>query len=146
MSPAFESTIPLKWGWCEISVPMEFGGVCGETRAESGEPEVAGGRLECGFQCNQDARTADIAVAAEDFSRVGEGISGDFFLNGFNDVPAAGMRDEVFRIATAGREKLGDGIRGERGNGPVELVFEASILIDEANFFTVFGFVKGLES
>ena len=56
---------------------MQFRGVGRETRAESGEPEVAGGWLECGFQCNQDARTADIAIVAEDFPRVDKGASGD---------------------------------------------------------------------
>jgi len=120
--------------------------VSGESCAKSGEPEVASGRLKCGLQGDEDARTTDIAVATKNVTRVGEEISWEFFLDGFNDIPATGVRDEAFWIATAGRVKLGNGIRGQRGNGSVKLVFEASTLIHEADFFSVFGFVEGLES
>lgn len=117
-----------------------------EPSTKSGEPEVAGGRLECGLQGDEDARTTDIAVATKNVSRVGEGICRDFSLDGFNDIPAAGVRDEAFGIATTGRVKFGNGIRGQRGNGSVKLVFEASPFIDEADFLAVFGLVEGMES
>ena len=39
--------------------------------------------------------------------------------------------------------KLRDGLGGKLGNFPVELVFEASTGIDEADFFAVFGLVDG---
>lgn len=116
-----------------------------EPSTKSGEPEVAGGRLECGLQGDEDARTTDIAVATKNVSRVGEDLQ-DFSLDGFNDIPAAGVRDEAFGIATTGRVKFGNGIRGQRGNGSVKLVFEASPFIDEADFLAVFGLVEGMES
>ena len=69
--------------------------------------------MECGLQGDEDARTTDIAVATKNVTRVGEEISGKLSFDGFNDVPAAGVRDEAFRIATAARVKLGNGIRGQ---------------------------------
>ena len=82
---------------------MQFGGMGREASAKSREPEVPGGWLECGLQGDEDARTTDIAVATKDVPRVGEEDSGKFFLDRFNDVPAAGVRDEAFGIATAAR-------------------------------------------
>jgi hypothetical protein len=66
-------------------------------------------------------------------------------LNGVDDISPAGMSDDPPRRIGTHFIKLRDGLCGEIGDFAVELVFEASTGIDEADFFPVLGLVDGSE-
>ena len=97
------------------------------------------------LQCGKNTWAADVAVLAKNLPRGAELVRGNRALDGFYDIASTRVGDELIRRTRPHFEKLGDRFSRECGHSTMELVFEATTGIDEADFLPVLGFVDGAE-
>jgi hypothetical protein len=119
------------------SIPAEFAGVGGEARSKGGEPEVEGWCLQGLLQGDEDARAADVAISAEYFPCLGELTVRQCRLKRFHDIASPGVRDDFFRITRPEFVEFFHSLGGQGRHGTMELVFEFSVGIHEADFLPV---------
>ena len=119
----------------------------GKTCSEGGEPEGIRVRVcaEAFLQGEEKGGAGHIAVAAEDFAGFGEVEAGEGGFEGFDDIAAAGVSQDLVGLFWKSFKKDGDGLSGEVGDAAVELVFEFSGGVNEADFLAIGGDVVGVE-
>ena len=84
-------------------------------------------------------------MAEEDFPGFGEVEAGDGGFDGLNDIASAGVGDDLVGLRAAAVVEGGYGGGGEVWDAAVELVFEFSAGVGEADFLAVGGDVVGVE-
>ena len=97
------------------------------------------------LQSSENARAADVAVLAKNLACGAQLVRGDRALDCIDHIASTSVGDELIRRARPHFKKLGDRCGCKGGDFAVELVFEPTTGIDEADFLPVLGFVDGAE-
>ena len=97
------------------------------------------------LQRGEDAWATYVPVLAQDFSSFSELVGGDGALDGFYDISSAGVGDQMVWLNGPHVKESCNRVGREFRDIAVELVFEPTTRVDEADFFPVLGFMEGLK-